>query len=127
MEHYDYLQFHLADIENAIKTEMQSFIIQINQLSSIYGVSTTASCTIIAEMGTNMNHFKTAQHIYSWAGLCLGNNESAGKRKSTVINKGNPYIKSMLCEIAWVIAGKRSTYLFLWYWRIRQNKGAKKP
>ena len=71
-------------------------------------------------------HLKTAEHICSWAGLCPGNNESAGKRKSTSITKGNPYIKSMLCEIAWVIAGKRNTYLSAWYWRIKQKKGARK-
>ena len=73
-----------------------------------------------------MKPFKTAEHICSWAGLCPGNNESAGKRKSTSVTKGNPYIKSMLCEIAWVIAGKRNTYLSAWYWRIKQKKGAKK-
>ena len=65
-------------------------------------------------------------HYCSWADLCPGNHESAGKRKSTSITKGNPYIKSMLCEIAWVIAGKRNTYLSAWYWRIKQKKGAKK-
>lgn len=42
------------------------------------------------------------------------------------MTKGNPYIKSMLCEVAWVIAGKRNTYLSTWYWRLKQNKGAKK-
>lgn len=126
MEHYDYLQFHLADIENAIEIEMQPFILQVDQLSSIYGMSTTASCSIIAEIGTDMSRFKTSEYICSWAGLCPGNNESAGKRKSAVTNKGNPYIKSMLCEIAWVIAGKRNTYLSAWYWKIKQKKGAKK-
>ena len=80
----------------------------------------------IAEIGIDMEPFKTAEHICSWAGLCPGNNESAGKRKSASVTKGNPYIKSMLCEIAWVIAGKRNTYLSAWYWRIKQKKGAKK-
>lgn len=42
------------------------------------------------------------------------------------MTKGNPYIKSMLCEVAWVIAGKRNTYLSTWYWRLKQNKGSKK-
>lgn len=93
MKHYDYLQFHLADIESAIETEMQPFTKQIDQLSSIYGVSTAVSCAIIAEIGADMSRFKTAKHICSWAGLCPGNNESAGKRKSTVVNKGNPYVK----------------------------------
>jgi len=86
-------------LPNAIETEMQPFIIKINQLSSIYEVSTTAFCAIIAEIGSDMNHFKTSEHICSWVGLCPENNESAGEHKSTVINKGNPYIKSILCEI----------------------------
>ena len=60
------------------------------------------------------------------AGLSPGNNESAGKRKSAHINKGNPYLKSMLCEVGWVISGKRSLYLSGWYWRIKQRKGAKR-
>lgn len=105
---------------------MVPFVLQVEQLDSIYGISTTASCAAIAEIGIDMKPFKTAEHICSWAGLCPGNNESAGKRKSSSITKGNPYIKSMLCEIAWVIAGKRDTYLSSWYWRIRQKKGAKK-
>ena len=87
---------------------MAPFALQVEQLNSIYGISTTASCAIIAEIGIDMKPFKTAEHICSWAGLCPGNNESAGKRKSTSVTKGNPYIKSMLCEIAWVIAGKRN-------------------
>ena len=73
-----------------------------------------------------MSAFPDSQHICSWAGLSPGNNESAGKRKSAHINKGNPYLKSMLCEVGWVISGKRSLYLSGWYWRIKQRKGAKR-
>ena len=81
--------------------------------------------------GTLSNHQRAfleilMNHYCSWAGLCPGNHESAGKRKSTSITKGNPYIKSMLCEISWVISGKRNIYLSAWYWRIKQKKGAKK-
>jgi len=126
MNHYDSLKEHLSEIEEALEKDMKPFATQVQQLSSIYGISTTASCAIIAEIGTDMTPFKTAEHICSWAGLCPGNHESAGKRKSTSITKGNPYIKSMLCEISWVIAGKRNTYLSAWYWRIKQKKGAKK-
>jgi transposase len=126
MDHYDSLKEHLNEIEEALQQDMEPFISQIEQLNSIYGISTTASCAIIAEIGIDMTQFKTAEHICSWAGLCPGNNESAGKRKSTSVTKGNPYVKSMLCEIAWVIAGKRNTYLSAWYWRIKQKKGSKK-
>ena len=116
----------IDEIETSLEEDMAPFALQVEQLNSIYGISTTASCAIIAEIGIDMKPFKTAEHICSWAGLCPGNNESAGKRKSTSVTKGNPYIKSMLCEIAWVIAGKRNTYLSAWYWRIKQKKGAKK-
>ena len=126
MNHYDSLKEHLNEIEKDLEQDMEPFTLQVEQLNSIYGISTTASCAIIAEIGVDMKPFKTAEHICSWAGLCPGNNESAGKRKSTSVTKGNPYIKSMLCEIAWVIAGKRNTYLSAWYWRIKQKKGAKK-
>ena len=126
MTHYDSLKKHLAEIETSLEEDMAPFALQVEQLNSIYGISTTASYAIIAEIGIDMKPFKTAEHICSWAGLCPGNNESAGKRKSTSVTKGNPYIKSMLCEIAWVIAGKRNTYLSAWYWRIKQKKGAKK-
>ena len=126
MEHYNSLRTHRSEIEGAIVEEMEPFTLQVDQLNSIYGIGTTASCALIAEIGVDMKCFKTAEHICSWAGLSPGNNESAGKRKSTSITKGNPYVKSMLCEIAWVIAGKRNTYLSAWYWRIKQKKGAKK-
>lgn len=126
LEHYDTLRFHLADIETAILNEASPKSSQVEQLISIPGISTTASVSIIAEIGTDMSHFKTAEHICSWAGLSPGNNESAGKRKSTSITKGNPYVKSMLCEVAWVIAGKRKTYLSSYYWKLKQKKGAKK-
>ena len=126
MGHYETLDNHLSEIETALQKEMEPFMPQVRQLSSIYGISTIASCAIIAEIGIDMSHFKTAEHICSWAGLSPGNNESAGKRKSSRTTKGNPYVKGMLCEVAWVIAGRRQTYLSAWYWGLKQKKGAKK-
>jgi len=100
MSHYDSLKEHLTEVETNLMEDMTPFALQVEQLSSIYGISTTAFCAIIAEIGIDMKPFKTAEHICSWAGLCPSNNESAGKRKGTSGTKGNPYIKSMLCEIA---------------------------
>ena len=81
---------------------------------------------LLPEVRMGMSAFPDSQHICSWAGLSPGNNESAGKRKSAHINKGNPYLKSMLCEVGWVISGKRTLYLSGWYWRVKQRKGAKR-
>ncbi len=99
MNHYDSWKEHLNEIEKALNQDMEPFSLQVEQLNSIYGISTIASCASIAEIGVDMNPFKTAEHICSWAGLCPGKNESAGKR--------NPYLSA-------------------WYWRIKQKKGAKK-
>ncbi len=87
MTHYDSLKKHLAEIEASLEEDMAPFALQVEQLNSIYGISTTASCAIIAEIGTDMKPFKTAEHICSWAGLCPGNNESAGKTKKHLCHK----------------------------------------
>lgn len=126
MDHYETLNKHLSEVESTLQEDMKPFKSHVEQLSSIYCASTIAACAIIAEIGTDMSHFKTAEHICSWAGLSPGNNKGAGKRKNAHTTKGNPYVKSMLCEISWVIAGKRNTYLSGWYWRLKQKKGAKK-
>lgn len=99
MNHYDSWKEHLNEIEKALNQDMKPFSLQVEQLNSIYGISTIASCASIAEIGVDMNPFKTAEHICSWAGLCPGKNENAGKQ--------NPYLSA-------------------WYWRIKQKKGAKK-
>lgn len=99
---------------------------QIDLLDSIPGIDKVAASTILAEIGTDMSKFKTAEHICSWAGLSPGNNESAGKKKRVSVNKGNPYIKSILCEVAWVITRQKKSYLCAWYWKMRQRKGHKK-
>ena len=124
--HLETLETHRKAIEDAIANEILKHSKEFDLLCSIPGIDVTAAAAIIAEIGTDMSAFPDSQHICSWAGLSPGNNESAGKRKSTHINKGNPYLKSMLCEIGWVISGKRTLYLSGWYWRIKQRKGAKR-
>lgn len=120
------LEEHLSVIEAAISQEILKHEGAMNLICSIPGINVTSAAAIIAEIGTDMSAFPSVEHICSWAGLSPGNNESAGKRKSAHINKGNPYLKSMLCECAWVMSGKRDLYLSGWYWRIKQRKGAKR-
>ncbi len=120
------LEAHKTAIEDAIVEEILKHEEALNLLCSIPGIDITAAASIIAEIGTDMSPFQDSQHLCSWAGLSPGNNESAGKRKSVHINKGNPYIKSMLCEVGWIISGKRKLYLSGWYWRVKQRKGAKR-
>lgn len=124
--HLESLEAHRKAVEDAITGEILKHSEALNLLCSMPGIDVTAAAAIIAEIGTDMSSFSDSQHICSWAGLSPGNNESAGKRKSAHINKGNPYLKSMLCEISWVISGKRTLYLSGWYWRIKQRKGSKR-
>lgn len=69
MGHYDSSKEHLAEIEKSLDADMAPFALQVEQLSSIYGISTTASCAIIAEVDIDMKPFKTAEHICSWADM----------------------------------------------------------
>ena len=118
-EHLEQIEAHKKVIETSIDNEITNHSQALSLLCSIPGIDVTAASAIIAEISTNMKFFPTSEHICSWAGLSPGNNESAGKRKSCHITKGKPYLKSMLCKIAWVITGKRSTYLANWYWRLK--------
>ena len=125
-DHLEQLEAHRKAVEDEISKEILKHSEALSLLCSIPGIDVTAAAAIIAEIGTDMDAFQDSQHICSWAGLSPGNNESAGKRKSAHINKGNSYLKSMLCEVGWVISGKRKLYLSGWYWRIKQRKGAKR-
>lgn len=99
MDHYDSVKEHLSETKQGLQADIAPFALQVEQLSNIYGISATASCAIIAEIGVDMKPFKTAEHICSWADLCPRNNESAGKRKSTSVTKGNPYIKECFAKL----------------------------
>ena len=124
--HMETLEKHRSAVESAIAETVQRHTEALTLLISIPGIDVTAASSIIAEIGTDMSSFPDSQHFSSWAGLSPGNNKSAGRSKNAHITKGNPYLKSMLCEVAWVVAGKRNTYLASWYWRIKQQKGAKR-
>lgn len=91
--HLEDLEAHKHTVEDEITEEVLKHTDALNLLCSIPGIDVTAAAAIIAEIGTDMSSFPDSQHICSWAGLSPGNNESAGKRKSVHINKGNPYLK----------------------------------
>ena len=81
----------------------------IHRLSAIPGVSFLSATAILAEIGRDMSRFPTAGHLVAWAGLCPGQNESAGKRKSARLRRGAPWLKTMLVQCAW--AAKRAKKL----------------
>jgi transposase len=126
LKHLDTLTAHLTTVDVSIGNKVEGYSKTMSLLIGIPGISTISAAAILAEIGVDMKVFPTSEHLASWAGMSPGNNESAGKRKSTRTNPGNVYLKSMLCEIAWVVSRMRGTYLSQWYWKIRQRRGTKR-
>jgi hypothetical protein len=85
-----------------------------------------SACVILAEIGRDMSRFPTAGHLISWAGLCPKNDESAGKRRSTRMRKGAPWLKTTLVQCAAAAARKKASYLQAQFHRLRARRGAKK-
>ena len=100
-EHIQYLDRSLEKLDARIFAVMnEHFQCQWQFLQTIPGIDRLAAALLIAEIGADMTQFSKADHLASWAGICPGNNESAGKRKSGRTRKGNVWLKRLLCEIA---------------------------
>lgn len=98
----------------------------IQNLPTIPGIGERITETILAEIGIDMSRFPTDHHLCSWAGMCPGNNESAGKRKSGKTNPGNPYLRSALVQAAWAASHTKNTYLSAQYYKLVKRIGKKK-
>lgn len=95
-------------------------------LCTIPGVSRLSATTILSEIGRDMSRFPTAGHLVSWAGLCPGQNESAGKRKTTRLRKGAPWLKTMLVQCAWAAKRKKNSYYQAQFFRLQSRRGPQK-
>ena len=95
-------------------------------LTSLPGVSDLTAQVMVAEIGVDMARFPSAAHLISWAGLCPRNDESAGKRRSTRVRKGAPWLKTALVTAAWAAVRVKDSYLQTQFHRLRSPRGAKK-
>jgi transposase len=98
----------------------------ILRLSAIPGVSSLSATTILAEIGRDMSRFPTAGHLVAWAGLCPGQNESAGKRKSARLRRGAPWLKTMLVQCAWAAKRAKDSYYRAQFFRLQSRRGPQK-
>ena len=104
----------IEHMDEATKDGQVPFRALILLLCSIPGVSVLSATTILAEIGRDMSRFPTAGHLVAWAGLCPGQNESAGKRKSSRLRKGAPWLKTMLVQCAWAAKRQKNSYYAAW-------------
>lgn len=126
MRHLMQMESNVEELNNKIDDFLEQFKEAEELLDGIPGISKVAAAAIIGEIGIDMSKFPRVENICSWAGLSPSCNESAGKTRSTKTRHGNPYIKSILCEVAWTVTRRKGTYLSNWYWKVKQRSGAKK-
>ena len=116
----------LATLEQRIQQKLEPYATQLELLDEIPGVDWAVAAVIIAELGVDMSVFQTVSQLVSWAGVCPGNNESAGKRKSSRITKGNVYLKTALVEAASAAARAKGSYLRDKFYRLKARRGYKR-
>jgi transposase len=126
LDQVDALDAAVGRIDREVEVRLAPFRVAVDLLASIPGVGALAARVIVAEVGLDMGRFPTAGHLVSWAGLCPGNDESAGKRRSTRLRKGAPWLKTTLVQCAWAASRKKASYLQAQYHRLRGRRGAKK-
>lgn len=107
------------------KREPLSWKEAVTLLDTIPGINQRAAEGILAEIGIDMSRFPSAGHLASWAGMCPGNHESAGKRLSGKTSKGSPWLRKLLVESAHAAAHSKNAYLSALYHRLKARGGAK--
>jgi transposase len=126
LQHIDAIDAAITQIDQEVDAQVEPFRTAVQLLTTIPGISELSACVILAEIGRDMSRFPTAGHLISWAGLCPKNDESAGKRRSTRMRKGAPWLKTTLVQCAWAAARKKASYLQAQFHRLRARRGAKK-
>jgi transposase len=122
----DAIDAAVAEIDAELGGRLEPFRDATTRLTTIPGVGALSAAVIVAEVGADMSRFPTAAHLISWAGLCPRSDESAGKRRSTRLRKGAPWLKTLLVQAAWCAVRVRGTYLRALFGRLKARRGPRK-
>jgi transposase len=120
------LEQAIADIDATVGKALASVHESARLLSTMPGISDVTAHVIVAEIGVDMTRFASDAHLRSWAGFCPRSDESAGKRRSTRVRKGAPWLKTTLVSAAWAAVRVKESYLQAQFHRLRARRGAKK-
>jgi len=116
----------IARMDQEVTAGQASFQNLVLLLMTIPGIGQLAAWVILSEIGCDMSRFPTAGHLLSWAGFCPRNDESAGKRRSTRLRKGDPWLKTLLVQCALAASRKKDSYYRAQFYRLRGRHGPKK-
>ena len=128
-QHWDLLETlekQIGGLEQEIEQRIIPFAWAVRLPMTAPGIKKIAAATILAEIGENMDCFETARHLTSWAGVCPGNNSSAGKSRSGRNPRGNRYIKGILVQVALAASRTKQAYARALYGRIARHRGKKR-
>jgi transposase len=123
---WDELATRIAKFEERIEEQMRPFARAIQIWTSLPGIDRISAWTIVAEVGPDMAQFPTAAHAASWAALCPGQEESAGKRQSGRTRQGNVWLRRALTQAAWGASMRKGSYFKAFYHRLAARKGKKR-
>jgi len=126
LDRLDRLEGDLRQMDAKLEARLKPYARQMELLDEIPGVNWVTAATVIAEIGTKMSQWPTVGQLTSWAGLCPGQNESAGKRGSGQIRPGNPYLRAALVEAAVAATCAKGGYFREKYYRLKARRGHKR-
>jgi transposase len=123
LSHIDFLDEAIAQLDEQIQEQMRPFAAALATWDSLPGINQRLAEIIVAEIGADLAPFEDAEHLASWAGMCPGNNESAGKRKNGKTRKGSPWLRRALIEAAHGAANTKGKYFQALYRRLAARRG----
>jgi transposase len=126
LAHVDHLERTIAELSAEIDQCLAPYAVAVELLCTIAGVKRRAAEVIVAEIGTDMSRFADARHLCSWAALCPGNDESAGKRRSGRTRRGNRWLRTVLLQAAWAAIKVKGGYFGAQFRRIAKRRGEKR-